>query len=162
MSADALPLPPQSVGEAALRDAQKIADRISADEAAAAEARQAYEAGGLPVIEPEEEAARALLAPGELLHAMHASALLETHSSGDEEALPRGGTLYLTSIRVVHVGKETTEVSLSQMEDAAVALERLVQIRLRDGSDLAIEVDQPRLLRVQVATALAGIRATQT
>ena len=160
MSADALPLPPSSIGEAALRDAQKIADRIAADEAAAVDARQAYEVYGLPAIEPDE-AARSILAPGELLHATHASALLEAHALGEEEALPRGGTLYLTSTRVLHLGAETTELRLSEIDEVTVALERLVLIRLRDGSDLAVEVDQPRLLRVQLVTSLAGVRAAQ-
>jgi hypothetical protein len=160
MSADALPLPPTSVGEAALRDAQRISARIDADEAAAVAATQAYEVEGLPAIEPDD-GARAILAPGELLHAIHGSAMLETRPSGEEEALPRGGTLYLTSTRLVHVGTETSEMSLSGLAEATVALERLVLIRLRDGSDLAIEVDQPRLLRVQLATALAAMRVTQ-
>ena len=160
MSADALPLPSTSVGEAGLRDAQKIAARIAADEVAAAQARQAYEVGGLPAIEPDE-AARANLPPGELLHAVRAGALLEAHIFSEQDSLPRGGTLYLTSGRLVHVGAETTELPLSEIEDATVALERLVLIRLRDGSDLAIEVDQPRLLRVQLATALAGVPVTQ-
>jgi hypothetical protein len=156
MSADALPLPPTSVGEAALRDAQKIADRIAADEAAAVDARQAYESRGLPAIEPDDTA-RSLLAPVELLRAIHRSALLEAHASS-EEALARGGTLYLTSARLVHVGAETTELPLSEISEVTVALERLVLVRLLDGSDLAIEVDQPRLLRVQLLTSLAGVR----
>jgi hypothetical protein len=160
MSADALPLPPTSVGEAALRDAQKIADRIAADEVAAVAAQQAYEVDGLPSIEPDE-AARSILAPGELLHAIHATALLEAHTSGEEEALPRGGTLYLTSTRLMHLGGEIAELRLSEIDEVTLALERLVLIRLHDGSDLAIEVDQPRLLRVQLVTSLAGVRAAQ-
>ncbi len=43
----------------------------------------------------------------------------------------------------------------------AVALERLLLIRRRDGSDLAVEVDQPRLLRVQLAAAVAAERARE-
>jgi hypothetical protein len=36
-----------------------------------------------------------------------------------------------------------------------------VLIRRRDGSDLAVEVDQPRLLRVQLAAAIAAVRTRQ-
>jgi hypothetical protein len=43
-----------------------------------------------------------------------------------------------------------------------IGLERLVLIRLRGGSDMAIEVDQPRLLRVQLAAAIAAQRARKT
>jgi hypothetical protein len=152
-----LPLPIGAEG-AAVRDAQTIADRIAADETAADDARQAYQAGGLPAVEPDAGAA-AILHPGETLHAIHASALLEEAGLPSDTAQPRGGTLYLTSERVVHSGTESTELPLAEIDEMAVALERLVLIRRRDGSDLAVEVDQPRLLRVQLAAAIAAVRA---
>jgi hypothetical protein len=40
----------------------------------------------------------------------------------------------------------------------AIALERLLLIRLTDGLDLALEVSHPRLLRVQIAAAKAAAR----
>jgi hypothetical protein len=49
-------------------------------------------------------------------------------------------------------------VDLQQISDMAVSMERLLLIELTDGSDLAIEVDQPRLLRVQLAAARAAAR----
>ncbi len=154
-----LPLPaPIDMEGPAVRDAQNIADRIAADEAAADEARQAYQADGLPAIEADDVAG-AILKPGELLHAMHTSALLEEAPLIDEPAQPRGGTLYLTSQRLVHTATELTEVPLPDIEEMAVALERLVLIRRRDGADLALEVDQPRLLRVQLAAAIAAERS---
>jgi hypothetical protein len=157
-----LPLPlPATDDEAALRDAQKIAERIGQDEAAANEARQVYQAQGLPVIEPDGTA-RAFLQPGEVLHALHGSALLEEPGWTDRAAHPRGGTLYLTSERLVHTGVDSSELSLAAIDEMGIGLERLVLIRLRDGSDLAIEVDQPRLLRVQLAAAIAAQRARET
>jgi hypothetical protein len=39
-----------------------------------------------------------------------------------------------------------------------VSLERLLLLDLTDGSDLAFEVDQPRLLRVQLAAARVHAR----
>jgi hypothetical protein len=157
-----LPLPtPIAIEGAAVRDAQNIAARIAEDEAAADEARQAYQANGIPTIEPDASA-EALLKPGELLHAVHASALLEEAPILDEVAQPRGGTLYLTSERLVHTATEATELPLVDIEEMAVALERLVLIRRRNGSDLALEVDQPRLLRVQLAAAIAAERARRT
>jgi hypothetical protein len=156
-----LPLPmPVEVEGAAVRDAQSIADRIAADETAADEARQAYQADGLPAIEPEAGAAE-ILQPGETLHAVRVSTMLEEAGSTDAAAQPRGGTLYLTSGRLVHAGEEVTELPLTAIEEMAVALERLVLIRRRDGSDLALEVDQPRLLRVQLAAAIAAVRARE-
>jgi hypothetical protein len=156
-----LPLPlPATDDEAALRDAEKIADRIASDEAAATEARQAYQAAGLPVLEPD--GAGAFLQPGEVLHAVHESALLEDPGWTDRATHPRGGTLYLTSERLVHTGVESSELSLAAIDEMGIGLERLVLVRLRDGSDMAIEVDQPRLLRVQLAAAIAAQRARET
>jgi hypothetical protein len=153
-----LPLPvPAGVEGAALRDAEEIADRIARDEAAADEARQAYQSQGLPVIEPDG-AATVILEPGEVLHAVHASALLEDAEWTDGAAYPRGGTLFLTSERLIHTGVDSIELSLASIDEMAVALERLLLIRRRDGSDLAVEVDQPRLLRVQLAAAVAAER----
>jgi hypothetical protein len=159
MSADAQPIQPVGVGEAALRDAEKITTRIAADEEAANAAQEAYAAGGLPSIEPDD-GARAVLLAGEQLHSVHGSAVLEAPTE-EEDALPHGGTLYLTSARLLHIGSETTDVPLSEIVDVTVGLERLVLIRRLDGSDLAVEVDQPRLLRVQLVTALSAIRASQ-
>ena len=148
---------PAGVEGAAVRDAQNIAARIAADEAAADEARQAYQAGGLPAIEPDAGAG-AILQPGETLHAIRASALLEEAGLTDGAGQPRGGTLYLTSKRLVHVATESTQLPLPEIEEMAVALERLVLIRRRNGADIALEVDQPRLLRVQLAAAIAAQR----
>ncbi|MEX1073461.1 MAG: hypothetical protein WED86_07185 [Chloroflexota bacterium] len=150
---------PVGVEGAGVRDAQTIADRIAADEAAADEARQAYQAGGLPAIEPDAGAI-AILQPGETLHAVRARTMLEETGSINRGAQPRGGTLYLTSQRLVHAGVESTELPLGEIEEMAIALERLVLIRVRNGSDLALEVDGPRLLRVQVAAAIGAGRAS--
>jgi hypothetical protein len=156
-----LPLSLPTTGEeAALRDAERIADRIAQDEAAADEARLAYQADGLPVIEADGAAA-AILHPGELLHASHGSAVLEEPGGAGDLRHPRGGTLYLTNERLIHTGAASTELPLAEIDEMAVALERLVLIRRRDGSDLAIEVDQPRLLRVQLAAAMAAERARE-
>jgi hypothetical protein len=149
---------PAGVEGAGVRDAQSIADRIASDEAAADEARRAYQTGGVPAIEPDA-AATALLQAGEILHAVRASALLEEAAPVANAAMPRGGTLYLTSERLIHTGAESTELLLADIEEMGVALERLVLIRRRDGSDLALEVDQPRLLRVQLAAAVGAHRA---
>ena len=63
----------------------------------------------------------------------------------------------------MHVGNEAiVEVDLERIADMAVALERLLLVELTDGSDLAIEVDGPRLLRVQVAAARAVLRERTT
>ncbi|MGH2455415.1 MAG: hypothetical protein ACRDHD_04065 [Candidatus Limnocylindria bacterium] len=148
---------PSTVEAASLRDAQAIAARIAADEAEADAERQRLTVEPLPDLTDGEANGRPAdaLRQAERLHAVRHAALLERGSA----ELPRGGTLYLTSARLRHLAEDWShDIPLDQIADMAVALERLLLIGLADGSDLAIEVDRPRLLRVQVAAARAAIR----
>jgi hypothetical protein len=148
---------PAAPDAAALRDATAIAQRISADEQAADAERARLVDGELPDLRAQVDGALSLT-DGEAVHAIRRSALLE---QGDA-VLPAGGSLYLTSQRLVHVGEARREISLDAIDESAVALERLLLLDLSDGSDLAIEVDQPRLLRVQLAAARANARRRTT
>jgi len=148
------------VDRSALRDAQAIAERVAADEVAADLAREQYAANGIPAIEPGTAFARVAQA-GESLYAVRHNAILERAPKDSNELLLSGGTVYLTPRRLLHVSLErTTDVPLGEIDEMVVSLERLVLIRLRDGSDMAVEVDQPRLFRVQIAAAIAVGRAT--
>jgi hypothetical protein len=136
-----------------LRDAQVVGARVSADEAAAdvERARLSTEPlrglpGGIELDLP--------LGAGEVVHAVRHAAILEARGGTQQE----GGTLYLTSHRLVHIGTQTREVDLQAITEIGVSLERLLLVGLADGSDLAVEVDQPRLLRVQLAAARAAAR----
>jgi hypothetical protein len=145
-----------------VRDAQRIAERIAHDETLADEARERYRTDGLPVLEPS--ALLGMLKAGERLHAVHRMAMLEVGwrgATGADPNLPHGGTLYVTSQRLVHRGTEDGTWGFGDIDEMAVALERLLLVRMRDGSDLAIEVDQPRLLRVQLAAARAASRSVE-
>ena len=145
---------------AALRDARAIAARVAEDEAASDDARHRYQTDGLPVIEPDA-GFLPLALPGEVLHASRENALLERTLVGAPRPLPEAGTLYLTSGRLLHVGAEATSIPLGEIEEMAVALERLLLVRLRDGTHLAIDTDQPRFLRVQIAAALVATRVSE-
>jgi hypothetical protein len=136
----------------ALRDAASIAERIGADEAAADAERARLGNGELPNIGGQLDATVGLR-PQETAHAVRHAAMLENGSK-----LPTGGTLYLTSQRLIHLGTQRHEVELDDIAESAVALERLLLLDMADGSDLAVEVDQPRLLRVQLAAARSNAR----
>jgi hypothetical protein len=139
---------------AAVRDAEAIAARVAADERAADEERERLASEPLPVLPSRAEQVFQPW-PNERIHAERHAAMVER----SQDAPLSGGTLYLTSRRLVHVGREAVvEIDLERIADMAVALERLLLIELTDGSDLAIEVDGPRLLRVQVAAARAILR----
>jgi hypothetical protein len=136
-----------------LRDAQLIAARVSADEAAADAERARLTTEPLKGLADGIEPSLRLTA-GEVVHAVRRAAILERRGSDELE----GGTLYLTSRRLVHIGSQVRDVDLPAITEIAVSLERLLLVDLADGSDLAIEVDQPRLLRVQLAAARAAAR----
>lgn len=142
---------------AALRDAQQVTARVSADEAAADAERARLATEPLPNLADGIES-RLQLHPAEVVHAIRPVALLEDRTAD----VPAGGTLYLTSLRLVHAGQSVREIRLTDITETAVALERLLLVDLADGSDLAIEVDQPRLLRVQLAAARAAARERKT
>jgi hypothetical protein len=141
------------IDAAALRDAEAIAERVAADESGADAERARLTAEPLPSLPASDSPFQVRL--GEQLHAVRRAAILER----SQAALASGGTLYLTSHRLVHIGTEAAqEIELNRIQDMAVSMERLLLIELADGSDLAIEVDQPRLLRVQLAAARAVAR----
>jgi hypothetical protein len=141
---------------AALRDAAALLERAMADEEAAREARRRYRSSGIPAIEPEPEV-RPHLLDGEQLLAVRTSALLE-HAVPTDGQFGSGGRLYLTTLRLLHLGQAVFGLELTQIDEQALAGERLL-LRLRDGAGIALEVPEPRLLRVQIAAALAAARA---
>jgi hypothetical protein len=144
---------PLTALSAGLRDAQLVADRVRADEAAADAERARLASEPLhPLADGIEPDLR--LAPDEIVHAVRRAAILEQRAAGELA----GGTLYLTSDRLVHIGEHMRETDLRTITEVAVSLERLLLVHLADGSDLAIEVDQPRLLRVQIAAARAAAK----
>jgi hypothetical protein len=154
--ADAAHAAPAAAAPAALRDAQLVAARVSADEAAADAERARLSSEPLPNLADGVEPSVQLRAD-EVVHAIRQAAMLEENGAG-QPAGQFGGTLYLTSRRLVHISGQRREVELGAIAEIAVSLERLLLLDLADGSDLAIEVDQPRLLRVQLAAARAAAR----
>ena len=137
-------------GGPALRDAGEILSRIEADEAAAAAARSAYVKAGLPVLKPDEAIARELRAD-ERLHARRSPAFLN-HVDAHGADAGHDGHLYLTSDRLVHVGPATFSIHLPDIEELAIAGERLL-LSLVGGRGLSLDVAEPRLLRVQIGAA---------
>jgi hypothetical protein len=134
-----------------IRDAEAILERAREDERAAFDARARYRNEGLPAIEPDDEIA-ASLRPDESVVVVRPSSVVSRHPRGDgiEDF---AGRLYLTSRRLVLLGQTTLEVDLREIDELALAGERLL-VTLNDGAGLSIDATQPRLLRVQIAAAL--------
>jgi hypothetical protein len=138
----------------ALRDARAAAHRAADDEALAAAARKSFTAGPMPTVDPDDTI-RHHLDPGERVHALRTRAILCV--PGGENVPSHGGTLYLTSRRLVHLGQVMKSVQLTDVVESSLAGERLL-LTLAGGEGVSIEVDRPRLLRAEIAEAARGLR----
>lgn len=148
--------PTMSSSPGALRDAGEILARALADEAAADQARARYRTQPMGAL-PADEQISPLLVPGEGVVAIRRSALLERREPMPGAGATRGlaGTLYVTSRRLVLVGRASLSFGLGAIQEVMLSGDRLL-IVLRDGQGLTLEVQQPRLLRVELAAARAG------
>jgi len=139
----------------ALRDAGLVAERAMADAAAARDARNRLRTSPVPTIDADERIEPHLLL-GEVVHGLRSHAILR--APGGDEALGYGGTLYLTSRRLVHVGQVIVTVQLTDIMESSLAGERLL-LSLRGGEGLTLDLDRPRLLRAEMAAATRQLRA---
>jgi hypothetical protein len=138
----------------ALQDALATAERVAADEAEADAIRERLQATGPIDIEPDG-ADRQHLLPGERVHALRRSAILK--EPGADDGPGRGGRLYLTSGRVVHLGQVAMSIQLTDIVETSVAAERLL-LSLRNGDGLSIDCARPRSLRAELADAVRRAR----
>lgn len=138
----------------ALRDATEVAARAARDATDAADARARFQDEPLPILDADARIGRHL-DRGEGVHSVRASAIL--HAPGGDRALGYGGTLYLTSRRLVHLGQVNMSVQLTDIVETSLAGERLL-IALRDGEGLAFDLDRPRRLRAELAAAMRALR----
>lgn len=144
------------VGGAGIRDAEEILLRAGEDERDAIEARNRYRTDGLPVLLVDGHVADRLR-PGETVIDARPSSVVSRHLNGDgTDDFP--GRLYLTTERLMIVGHVPLDVELGEIDELALAGERLL-VTLRDGTGLAIDAARPRLMRVQIAAALAAGRS---
>ena len=139
-----------------LRDAEEVLRRARQDEVDALEARERYRAHGLPRIDVDGPVIDRLH-PDERVVDVRQSAVVSRHLP--ETTAPTGlpGRLYLTTRRLLLLGHEPLDVDLAEIDELAVAGERLL-VTLRDATGLSIDASRPRLLRVQIAAALAAVR----
>jgi hypothetical protein len=138
----------------ALRDAAAVAERAAADEADAALARERLRDGPLPTIEPDDGVVAHLTA-GECVHDLRTRAILRT--PGGESTLGYGGSLYLTSRRLVHLGQVNVTVQLTDIVETSLAGERLL-LTLPRGEGMSLDVERPRHFRAHLAAAQRRLR----
>ena len=138
----------------ALRDAATAVERAAADEALASAARDMFLVSPVPVMAADEQVSPHLL-PGEQVHGLRRHAILR--APGDDRAPGYGGSLYLTSRRLLHLGQVIVTLRLTDIVETSIAGERLL-LTLRDGEGLALDLDRPRLLRAEMAALTRDLR----
>jgi hypothetical protein len=143
----------------AIRDAAEIVARAAADEAAADRARDVYLTRAMTPMVPDDLIAP-LLGPGEHVLAVRRSVVLDRRRPPPRSSGPASlaGDLYVTSKRLVLVGRLTLAIDLDEVEDAVVSRERILLV-MGDGRGAALDVARPRQLRVEIATARAFARS---
>jgi hypothetical protein len=142
----------------AVRDAAAILARATVDDAAADEARERYRTQRMAALEPDARIAP-LLAVNERVLAMRPGAIFDLCRSTLGPDAPHGvaGDLYVTSRRLVLVGRVSLSFDLRDIEETGLSGERLLLV-MRDGSSVSVQTGQPRLLRVEIGTARARAR----
>ncbi len=135
-----------------------LPDGEEMDEVAATRARARFRAEGITPVATVDSVAP-LLRPRERIFANHSPALVRRRTSPEALIAPPtfAGDLYLTSQRLILVGPTVVEADIEDIEQAVLAGGQLLLV-LRRGVGLALEVDQPHLLRVQIAAARAVAR----
>jgi hypothetical protein len=127
------------------------------DEAAANLARARFRNQGVARLEPDE-LLRPLLEPDEQLIALRRSAVLHHPETPDSiAARPAIVDVYVTSRRLVLAGPTIETFDLAALDEASVSNEHLLLV-LCDGRGLELDVNWPRLLRVEIAAARAAQR----
>ena len=135
-----------------------MVDPASADEASADAARRRLRAHGIVPIEPDDRI-RVMLAPGELVAAIRRSVSLERRKERTEPGGRMVGDLYVTTQRLVYLGRERIEYALGEIRDAVEA-EGALRLIVGDRRGIEIEVSDPRLLRVEIAAVREAARAS--
>ena len=139
----------------AVRDADAILDRATQDERAALELRRRLRTEPLTTIAPDAHVGD-LLDAGERVIAVREAVVVERHPASAAET-PRIVRLYVTTARLILVGDAPWSIPLDQIDELSVAGEQIL-ITLVDGEGIRLDAGPPRLLRVQIAAARAGIR----
>ena len=100
-------------------------------------------------IEPDE-VIDVLLAPGEDLVAVRRSVRLERRQGKYEASGGVCGDLYVTTQRLIHLGRVRVDYSLCEIRDAVEA-KGVLRLIIGDDRGIEIDVQDPRLLRVEIA-----------
>lgn len=142
----------------AVPEAERRLSRAAEDHAAATAARARYRTEAPPKLQADQRLAR-LLEQGEWLIAFRTSAVVDRRRprGGDPKWSGMSGQLAVTSRRLILMGRHVLAFELADVQEIVLSGDRLLVI-MNDGAGVAVDVDQPRLFRVEIAAARATAR----
>jgi hypothetical protein len=154
------PSPLPGGGDAAARPADPptaAAHLAALDEASAEAARIRLREQGIVPIEPDPRVA-VMLGGDEQVVAVRRSVAVERRSGWRDPDGGIAGDLYVTTRRLLHLGRVDVEYPLSSIREALVADTALL-LTVGDDRGLAIRVEDTRVLRVEIGAAREVRRA---
>lgn len=147
------PLPLSGPADPSLTVVSALESQVLTDEEAARRARERYRRTGIPALEPD-----ALVAPhlahAERVYGSRAAASV-AHIDGESQAVRDEGPLYVTSVRLLHLGRESTSIALVDINELAMADDRIL-VSICGARGLMLDVSEPRQFRVLIAAARAA------
>ena len=126
------------------------------DEEQARRAREQYRERGIPQLAPDSTIAPHL-EPGERVVGMRAEAGVARVDEESHSAVRDDGPLYVTSTRLLHLGRTISEICLTDIEELAMADDRIL-LTIAGGRGLMVDVSDPRQFRVLLAAARTALR----
>jgi hypothetical protein len=111
---------------------------------------------GIVALEPDERIG-VMLAPGELVVAVRRAVSVERRKDYADPSQGLLGDLYVTTSRLVYLGRVPVEVALVDIREAVVAA-GVVRLVVAEGHGVEIRAGDPRLLRVEIAAVREAAR----
>jgi len=137
------------LGRVSRRSDVEHPDVASADEVSADDARRRMREQGIVALEPDERIG-VMLACGERVVAVRRAVSVERRKDHADPSQCLLGDLYVTTSRLVYLGRVPVEVALLDIREAVVAAGAL-RLVVGDGHGIEIRTGDPRLLRVEIA-----------
>jgi len=96
-----------------------------------------------------------MLEPGELVVTVRHATEVDRRQPEPVRRHGLGGDLYVTTRRLIHLGRGSVVYRLDDIQEAVVVGDQL-RLVVCDGTGVSITVGDPRLLRVEIAAARAA------
>jgi hypothetical protein len=134
-------------------------DAASADAASADVARRRLREQGIVRVEPDGRIG-VMLAPGEDVITVRRAVAFERRTGVQNPAEALVGDVYVTTARLVCLGRVRVEVPLAEIREAVVSSGALLLV-IGDGRGLEIRTGDPCLLRVEIAAVREAARGAK-